>query len=146
MKMYYTQKPEMSPVESQNWMKLDSDWSFFIDDKPIWIPKDYYYDGASIPRLFWSVIGSPFEPDLQAPALAHDWLYLTHLTDRATADETIFQLMTQATINTIRTHLIWGAVRGFASFAWTNNAKDVAELVQLRKELLLRPDGRKFCI
>lgn len=38
------------------------------------IPKGYCYDGASIPRLFWRVIGSNTDNSFLIPALIHDTL------------------------------------------------------------------------
>ena len=38
------------------------------------IPKGYCYDGASIPRIFWRVIGSNTDNSFLIPALIHDTL------------------------------------------------------------------------
>lgn len=38
----------------------------------IWVPVGYVSDGASVPRLFWRVIGHPFSPLFIRPALIHD--------------------------------------------------------------------------
>lgn len=42
------------------------------------IPKGYCYDGASIPRLFWRVIGSNTDNRFLIPALIHDVLCEHH--------------------------------------------------------------------
>ena len=39
------------------------------------VPADFLFDGASIPRILWEEIGSPFQPRFMAPALVHDWIY-----------------------------------------------------------------------
>ena len=39
------------------------------------VPKNFEFDGASIPRFFWRVIGTPFAPDVIIAALVHDYLY-----------------------------------------------------------------------
>jgi len=41
------------------------------------IPELFIFDGASIPRLFWTTTGSPFSPQYMGPALIHDYLYTT---------------------------------------------------------------------
>ena len=43
------------------------------------IPKGYCYDGASIPRLFWRIIGSNTDNKFLIPALIHDILCENHL-------------------------------------------------------------------
>jgi hypothetical protein len=35
----------------------------------------FYTDGASIPRIFWTIIGDPFQKRVIRPALGHDYLY-----------------------------------------------------------------------
>ncbi|MCQ2739103.1 MAG: DUF1353 domain-containing protein [bacterium] len=42
------------------------------------IPKGYCYDGASIPRIFWRLIGSPTDNDFLIPTLIHDVLCENH--------------------------------------------------------------------
>lgn len=42
------------------------------------IPKGYCYDGASIPRLFWRLIGSNTDNRFLIPALVHDVLCENH--------------------------------------------------------------------
>lgn len=43
------------------------------------IPKGYCYDGASIPRMFWRVIGSNTDNRFLIPALIHDVLCENHI-------------------------------------------------------------------
>ena len=40
------------------------------------IAKGFEWDGASIPKLFWTEIGSPFSPKFMAPSMVHDYLYV----------------------------------------------------------------------
>jgi hypothetical protein len=42
------------------------------------VPAGQVCDGASIPRLLWSLIGGPYEGKHRVPALSHDALYRTH--------------------------------------------------------------------
>lgn len=42
------------------------------------IPKNYAYDGATIPRIFWRLIGSKTDPDFLIPSLIHDYLCTHH--------------------------------------------------------------------
>src|SRR2546426_12134788 len=43
-------------------MRLVADFGFFQPDSTGWIaPKDSIIGGASIPRVFWSFFGGPFE-------------------------------------------------------------------------------------
>ncbi len=51
--------------------KKEKQYSFLI-------PKGYCYDGASIPRLFWRVIGANTDNRFLIPALIHDVLCEHH--------------------------------------------------------------------
>ena len=52
-------------------IKKDKTYSFKI-------PKGYCYDGASIPRFFWRIIGSNTDNKFLVPALVHDVLCEHH--------------------------------------------------------------------
>jgi len=140
----YDFEPCYHKANSKGHVQLDKDWLFHINNRSIWIPKDYICDGASIPRPFWSIVGSPFDPINVVGAWAHDYLYLTHLTDRSTADEVAFQVWRQAGMGLGKARIMWGAVRSCASFAWKNNKEDKEELIKLRALIESRPDKAKF--
>ena len=42
------------------------------------IPKNYCYDGASVPRFFWRVIGANTDNKFLIAALVHDFLCENH--------------------------------------------------------------------
>lgn len=145
MNFRYDFNPVCRPyAKNAGFMEFAEDWYFVANGVNVWIPKGYFYNGASIPRPFWSIIGSPFEPDYWAGAGAHDWRYLTHTCSREEADETLFQLLRQSRVGLWRARLIWRAVRTFAGFAWTNNAADKTELGDLMISVASRPDRDKF--
>ena len=54
-------------------MRLVADFGFVQPDSTVWIaPKDSIIDGASIPRVFWSFIGGPFEGRYRNASVVHD--------------------------------------------------------------------------
>ena len=62
------------------------------------IPKGYCYDGASIPRFFWRIIGSNTDNKFLIPALIHDVLCEHHEyvdNDRAFSTE-VFNALLEA--------------------------------------------------
>ena len=42
------------------------------------IPKKYCFDGASVPRFFWRVIGSNTDNKFLVPAMVHDYMCENH--------------------------------------------------------------------
>ena len=91
--------------------------------------KDFEFDLASIPRIFWSIL-APEELSLAAP-LFHDLLYRRggkllagelappgHIFKRAAVDTLFLELMTKAGIPKWKRKAAYLAVRGFSGFAW----------------------------
>lgn len=136
--------PQRKKANEKGHVELAEDWYFKIDDRIIWIPKGYICDGASIPRAFWSVVGSPFDPENEIGAWAHDYLYLTHLTTKKVADEVGFQLWRQAGKSLWASRLMWFAVSKFGGWAWKNTPENEKELIELRILIETHPEKGKF--
>jgi len=104
------------------------------------VPAGYEFDGASIPPFAWPVIGSPFHPEFMRAAVAHDWLYATHLTDRKTADGVFKAILLEDGTGEARAGLMYSAVRMAGKFSWADRPEDLAYLTYLRE--LIVSDGR----
>lgn len=52
--------------------------TYYTDVCEFIIPKDYCYDGASIPRMFWRIIGAKTDNSFLVAALIHDWMCEHH--------------------------------------------------------------------
>lgn len=52
--------------------------TYLGDEYNFEIPKGYTWDGASIPRMFWRLIGSNTSPEFLIPSLIHDVLCEHH--------------------------------------------------------------------
>lgn len=40
----------------------------------IFINKGYNWNGANIPRIFWRIVGSQYNPEFAPASMVHDWL------------------------------------------------------------------------
>lgn len=82
------------------------------------VPAGFLSDGASVPRIFWTLF-SPFG-DYFGAALIHDWGYTpaNRRFDRATVDRIFLAAMKDAGVPWVRRSLIYRAVRvgGWPSF------------------------------
>ena len=66
--------PIVRPCATDKNMKLyEVVESFTVEH--LYVPKNTKTDGASIPSLFWQIIGHPFSPPFVAYAIGHDYLY-----------------------------------------------------------------------
>ena len=69
------------------------------------IPKGYCYDGASIPRLFWRLIGPNTDNKFLIPALIHDVLCENHNyveNDRAFSTEVFNALLESSEVPALK--------------------------------------------
>lgn len=126
------EQPEVEPDCHSNFMILQKDFCFSFDRELYWIPAGYSWDGASIPRAVWWIVGSATQPDLWAASLVHDFIYLTHILTRAQADEAFFQILKQSDVSLWRRRVMWAAVRSCGGFlAWGTRENDKATIRKL---------------
>lgn len=89
--------------------------------RAIVIPEGFPFDGASVPRLFWTVLASPAELGVVAPAV-HDWLYRTGgqrgLFTRGEADRIFLRHMKAEGVPWLRRHAAYVAVRVAGGESW----------------------------
>jgi hypothetical protein len=64
----------LSPNPDGLHMKLLRDYSFVDSKGQNWpVPSGMTTDGASIPQVFWSLVGGPYEGKYRNAAIIHDW-------------------------------------------------------------------------
>ena len=58
------------------------------------VPAGFIFDGASIPRFAWSVLGvTPYDPKVIAAAVVHDWMYNAKVKSKKDADAIFYYIM-----------------------------------------------------
>lgn len=83
------------------------------------IPKGYCYDGASIPRLFWRIIGSNTDNRFLISALIHDVLCENHAyvdSDRNFSSEVFNALLEASEVNAFKRFWMKHSVNFFQRF------------------------------
>ncbi len=81
------------------------------------VPVGFTTDLASIPSLFWPVIGAPNGRYGRA-AVIHDYCYYKNLFPRKKCDLIFYQAMQELRVPFIKRWLMYHAVRTFAWAAW----------------------------
>ena len=85
------------------------------------IPKGYCYDGASIPKVFWRIIGSNTDNKFLIPALIHDVLCENHNyidNDRAFSTEVFNALLEAGKVNAFKRFWMKNTVNIFQMFCF----------------------------
>ena len=116
-------QPDMRPVRRGKY-ELMKDYAVIIitedrNKKRLKIHAGFQSDGASVPRIAWSISGLTPDGMLRAGALMHDYLYrirghfLSAPTKRKDADKVFYDLMIAAGVARYRAWIAYRAVRLF---------------------------------
>ena len=84
------------------------------------IPAGYHWDGATIPRPCWSIIGHPMDPQFALASLAHDW-FCEHSTTRpirVMGDAIFLWLLRHAGVPAWRHYAMFLAVSAYRRLIW----------------------------
>ena len=124
-----TIKPEMSTFEKRSIAKYP-----FCCKKPLrvlifdnkkfkqydfQIKENYCYDGASIPRFFWRLIGSNTSAEFLIPSLIHDVLCENHgyiNNDRELSSRVFRALLIASGVSEFKANVMYQAVNNFQRF------------------------------
>ena len=83
------------------------------------IPKDYCWDGATIPRVFWRLIGAKTDSKFLIPSMIHDVLCEHHEyvhNDRYLADKVFERLLYVSGVSAFNRWLMFHSVDNFQKF------------------------------
>ena len=97
--------------------------------KSFLIPRGFESDGASVPRLFWSLVFSPTDSHAATAGICHDYIYREQLPEwtREEADRMFYALLIEFGVNVASAQSAYLALRLFGQLAWNENAKLEAE-------------------
>lgn len=102
--------------------------TFDPDNRPVIpaFPVAFEWDGATIPRALWSVIGASPGRFLRASCV-HDYLYGTGLVPREVADAIFYSMIRQDGARRLQARLMWRAVRTFGKSHYAKKKKREAK-------------------
>ena len=97
--------------------------------KSFLIPRGFESDGASVPRLFWSIVFSPTDSHAATAGICHDWIYRDQPDGwtREEADRMFLALLVEFGVNVASAQSAYLALRLFGGAAWDENAELKAE-------------------
>lgn len=95
------------------------------------------FDGASIPKPLWSVIGSPMTGGYQRAGCLHDALYASEYFDRQMCDDLFLEAMASDGVGYFKRHAMYYAVRSFGWMVWDKHDKE--EVNAYRKYVTCMP-------
>jgi hypothetical protein len=100
-------------------MKLAEPFEYIAADGTSWpVPAGAIVDGASIPRVFWSIIGGPFEGLYREPSVVHDHYCGIRTRPVQAVHSVFFEAMLTSGVPESRAWLMYKAVSKFGP-TWT---------------------------
>jgi hypothetical protein len=111
--------------------KLQDDFSYINESIQVEVKSGFTTDGASIPKMLWSIIGNPLENDLLKPAIIHDGLYTLMQLPRATCDKLLKEMLLLNGASKAKAFLIYYAVSFFGGSHWKKDTKNMVKFVQV---------------
>lgn len=102
-------------------MELIDDFVFQDDNGQKWVAKKgHIINGASIPRILWSIYpGSPYVGEYRRAAAIHDSLYIEQFGgDRKAVDKAFYKAMRTDNTDWFKAKVMYIAVRLFGGSMW----------------------------
>ena len=115
------------PLRNGREWEIVKDYTYERGSIRIIVEKDFVFDGASIPRVFWSLIGAPQAGKHAHASLIHDWLYVHKASSRKdgatgytreAADSLMLIMMKDDGVSWWKRNAIYRGVRLGGARAW----------------------------
>lgn len=114
---------KVEKIDDQRFILLEKVTAFSLGYR-ITINKGFDFDGASIPKPLWSIIGSPFTGNYTTPAAIHDGLYAGEVLDGKVCDDIFLDLMKQYKVSYVKRYAMYWAVRLCGGKVWKEHTKE----------------------
>lgn len=88
-------------------------------------PIDFVSDGASIPRIVWTIMGSPWSGRYASGSVIHDFLYYKQKLSRKKCDLIFLESMRALGVSWWKRIVIFGSLRMFGWIGWNNRAYQI---------------------
>lgn len=147
IRLLFASQPAVKAIDTKNSVTL-KEWRMIFAIGSVTyvliIPAGFVFNGASIPRLLWTLLGLAPHGVMDGPALPHDFLYQVQgviprgclkmlknnrpvdsdrIITRAESDELLNLLCKFFKINGYRSWMVWAGVRVGGWHAWNRDTK-----------------------
>ena len=122
----FTKPLIVSPLPDGITWELQEEFVYWIGKKNsgevVYVPRGFKTDFASIPKIFWSIVGGPTGKYTKA-AVVHDYLYVKGTYSRKRTDQIFYEAMAVLKVSYWKRKTMYFAVRIAAWKPWNNYRK-----------------------
>lgn len=104
---------------------LKSTLHFENENIKVTVKPGLFTNGASIPHMFWSVIGYPLNPKYIGSAIIHDGLYNSHIVSQKEADNLFRDMLEHNGVSIIKRNAMFRALRMFGFISYNRKTEEV---------------------
>ncbi len=143
--VYIRDRPVLTPADcilydKQQGSTLVNDFTIVAcDNKSYTIPAGFWFNGGSIPPLFWQLTFTPFDMRVIDGFLFHDWCYSSHCCSKEIADKTLLDYIKQKGLSA-KAAVVYRAICVFGDKFWQLDSID--KLYMRRLSLSIYESGR----
>jgi hypothetical protein len=137
--------PKLKPLPRKDLWRLLEDYRIIAQGVTVVVPIAFEFDGASVPWFGWQATYTPASPKVIAAALAHDWLYLNHQTEKPVADKIFREILLRCGADPERSWIMYQAVAVAGGSAWEHSDEDVEVLRRLYRIIRRRENFEEYC-
>lgn len=124
----------LSPVRGRL-MRTGADFGYIDARGNRWdVPSGALVDGASIPRIFWTLIGSPWSGEYAQASVVHDWFCAVRIRPWKETHRVFYDAMITSGVSRAQAKVMYLAVR-FAGPSWDD--------LTLENSRILTDDGKR---
>jgi hypothetical protein len=120
--MGFIGKVSATKIGSDTWV-LEKDLSYDNSSFTITAKKGFTTDFASIPRIAWTIIGSPAMGRYTSSSVIHDVLYATEALSRKECDDLFLEMLEIDGVGYFKRYMMYWAVRAGGGFVWKKHTK-----------------------
>ena len=117
----------MVPGEDGSVWRLEDNFLYESKHGRLKVAGGFRTDGASIPRIFWRVIGCPLRARYTPAAILHDALYQAGYLTREESDKVLLEAMGECDVHPLRAYAIYLAVRAGGWLPWRKHRNEEAD-------------------
>ena len=111
---HFPEEPDVRLLRGGRKVQLLKDFSYRADDGTIYIaPAGRIADGASIPKLFWRVIGPPLTGKYRYASIIHDIQCQDKALPHITVHSLFYEMMVAESVGALRAKAMWWGVSNF---------------------------------
>ena len=124
--MWYFKSLKLTPKLNGKWQLLE-EVVYTVGYKGsadiIQVPQGFETDWASIPRLLRTIIWNPFDTKFIAARLIHDYLYISQIRNKETADDIFLETLLMSWVGKWKSIVMYQRVKWFGKWEYNKNNK-----------------------